>query len=82
MLSAEEKRLYRSELFRHLDGIVTAPVAYSLFQKGVLTQLLELQNTTLDALNAQVGGNEGYMNVALRGFGLSRLDYLCTQCGG
>ena len=66
MLSAEEKRLYRSELFRHLDGIVTAPVAYSLFQKGVLTQLLELQNTTLDTLNAQVGGNEGYMNVALR----------------
>ena len=66
MLSAEEKRLYRSNLFRHLDGIVTAPVAYSLYNKGVLKELLALQSTTLTALNQKVQGNAGYLNVALR----------------
>ena len=66
MLSAEEKRLYRSNLFRHLDGIVTAPVAYSLYTKGVLKELLALQSTTLTALNQKVQGNAGYLNVALR----------------
>ena len=35
MLTKEEKNEYREELFRHLDGIAVAPVAFSLKEKGV-----------------------------------------------
>lgn len=33
MLSISEKNNYRSELFRHLDGMAIAPVAFSLHEK-------------------------------------------------
>lgn len=66
MLSAEEKKQHRSELFRHLDGIVTAPTAYSLYKNGVSQELLSLENTTLKDLSEKLNCNEGYLNVALR----------------
>ena len=66
MLSQEEKKQFRSQLFRHLDGIVTAPVAHALYTNGVLEKLLAQNPTSLEALNTQLGGNEGYLNVALR----------------
>ena len=49
MLSREEKRNLRSDLFRHLDGIVIAPTMDTLEKQGVLQYLLkqkevELQN--------------------------------------
>ncbi len=38
---------YRNSLFRHLDGIVTAPSAYELYCKGVTDYLLEKKKVAL-----------------------------------
>ena len=56
----------RGILFRHLDGITTVPVAYSLYKKGVLVYILEKQKVTLDELVVRFKANDGYLNVALR----------------
>ncbi|MEK8179520.1 class I SAM-dependent methyltransferase [Flavobacterium buctense] len=56
----------RGVLFRHLDGITTVPVAYSLYKKGVLDYILEKQKVTLDELVVRFKANDGYLNVALR----------------
>lgn len=58
--------LLRSQLFRHLDGLVTAPVAYALFEKGILAYILEQKKISLQDLNQKFQTNEGYLNVALR----------------
>ena len=71
ILSKKEKLQYRDILFRHLDGIVTAPTAYALLEKGVTTYLLEKTETTLNELTEEFDVNEGYLNVALR--------VLCSQ---
>ena len=65
-MTKEEKSRLRADLFRHLDGIVTAPTAFSLHQKGVLAYLLEEKSTSLQNLTRVFGANEGYLNVALR----------------
>jgi hypothetical protein len=65
MNKADQARL-RSDLFRHLDGLVTAPTAYALHEKGVLTHLVREQSVLLHDLAAAFGANEGYLNVALR----------------
>lgn len=69
----------RSRLFRHLDGLVTAPVAYSLLQGGIIEEISQHSETTLRFLTKKVKSNEGYLNVALRvlasqGFINYRLD--------
>ena len=56
----------RAILFKHLDGIVTVPVAYSLYKKGVLDFLLENERATLQELVAKFNANDGYLNVGLR----------------
>ena len=56
----------RGILFRHLDGIVTIPAAYSLQKKGVLEYILQQQKVSLQELNAKFNANEGYLNAALR----------------
>lgn len=56
----------RGILFRHLDGIVTVPSAYSLHKKGVLDYILQQQNVSLQELTEKFKANEGYLNVALR----------------
>ena len=61
-----DKDLLRSTIFRHLDGIVTAPVAYSLLKKGVLTYILDKKEVTLTELTSEFKANEGYLNVGLR----------------
>ncbi len=66
MLTKEEKRAFRSDLFRHLDGIVTAPTAYVLREAGVLQHLLSVKSTTVSELSNHFNANEGYLNVALR----------------
>lgn len=53
-------------MFRHLDGIVTAPTAYALKEKGVLDHLLKEKNATLKNIAKTFQANEGYLNVALR----------------
>jgi len=71
MLTKEQKREYRSDLFRHLDGLVTAPTAYVLYEKGVLEDILSQKKVVLSELTEKYKANEGYLNVALR--------ILCSQ---
>ena len=70
-ISKQEKAQYRASLFRHLDGIVTAPSAYELYAKGVTDYLLEKKSCSLSELTTTFNANEGYLNVALR--------VLCSQ---
>lgn len=56
----------RAILFRHLDGIATAPVAFSLYKKGILDFLLQNNSATLQELTSKFQANEGYLNVGLR----------------
>jgi len=56
---------YRNSLFRHLDGIVTAPSAYELYSKGVTDYLLEKKKVALIDITKKFKANEGYLNVAL-----------------
>jgi SAM-dependent methyltransferase len=66
MLSKEEKNTYRSELFRHLDGIAVAPTSYALKEKGILDLIIERKQINLDELSDIFEANEGYLNVGLR----------------
>ncbi|MGG7033586.1 MAG: class I SAM-dependent methyltransferase [Flavobacterium sp.] len=61
----------RSILFRHLDGLVTAPVAFSLKKRGVIDYIFEKRKVNLAELSSVFKANEGYLNVALR--------VLCSQ---
>ncbi|MBK8193804.1 MAG: class I SAM-dependent methyltransferase [Lewinellaceae bacterium] len=65
-LTKQEKSELRSTIFRHLDGIATAPTAYALLEKGVLDALLKQGEVDISALAAEFHANEGYLNVALR----------------
>ena len=71
MLSKKDKTEYRSLLFRHLDGIATAPTTFSLYKKGVLDYLLQEEKITLTDLAKHFNANIGYLNVGLR--------VLCSQ---
>ncbi|MCF6360847.1 MAG: class I SAM-dependent methyltransferase [Cyclobacteriaceae bacterium] len=71
MLSNKEKINFRSDLFRHLDGIVTAPTALALFDSGITNFLLQNSPCSLKKLTQEFGANEGYLNIALR--------ILCSQ---
>jgi hypothetical protein len=71
MLTKQDKVRLRAGIFYHLDGIVTAPVAFALHKKGVLAHLLEEGKASLEALTSRFNANEGYLNVALR--------VLCSQ---
>ena len=66
MLSKEQKKEYRSDLFRHLDGIAVSPVAHALHHSGVCKFLLENETVNLNTLREKFSANEGYLNVALR----------------
>src|SRR6218665_522087 len=62
---------HRSTIFKHLDGLATAPAAIALQKKGVLQYLLERKSATLVELAEKFSANEGYLNVGLR--------ILCSQ---
>ncbi|KIA87662.1 class I SAM-dependent methyltransferase [Flavobacterium sp. AED] len=66
-----DKITLRSTIFKHLDGLVTAPVAYVLHEKGVLSYILDKKEVTLSELSEHFKANEGYLNVGLR--------VLCSQ---
>ncbi|MFT7073536.1 class I SAM-dependent methyltransferase [Patiriisocius sp. Uisw_017] len=66
MLSTSEKNQYRSELFRHLDGIGIAPVAFALKEKGILGFILKEHPVSLAQICTAFNANEGYLNVGLR----------------
>lgn len=65
-LTKLDKTDLRSTIFRHLDGIVTAPTAYTLLEKGVLDYLIEHESVDVTELASAFKANEGYLNVALR----------------
>jgi hypothetical protein len=69
MIQNKSERL--STIFRHLDGIVTAPVIFSLHERGVLAYLLEKKEISLQEMSSHFNANEGYLNVGLR--------VLCSQ---
>lgn len=71
MTTKEQQAVYRESLFRHLDGIVTAPTAYRLHKKGVTAYLLKHKKVSLTTLVSHFNANEGYLNVALH--------ILCSQ---
>jgi len=71
MLSQSQKSELRNQLFRHLDGIVIAPSASALYEKGVCDYILTSKECTLQELSSKFKANEGYLNVALR--------LLCSQ---
>ncbi|MGS2726484.1 class I SAM-dependent methyltransferase [Psychroserpens sp. BH13MA-6] len=66
MLSKTDKEHFRGTIFRHLDGIATATTAFSLYQNGVLEDLLKQQKVDIDSLATKFKANNGYLNVALR----------------
>ncbi|WP_299439786.1 class I SAM-dependent methyltransferase [uncultured Aquimarina sp.] len=66
MLTKQEKQIFREELFRHLDGIAVAPVAYSIFKNNITGYLLTHQTASVSKIAEQFNGNSGYLNVALR----------------
>ena len=61
-----DKKKLRESIFRHLDGIVTAPVISALSKKNILDFINENQNLKLSEINEKFNSNEGYLNVALR----------------
>ncbi len=65
-MNKEQKKALRADLFRHLDGIVTGPTAYALYQKGVLEFILKEKSCTLNSIVTVSNANEGYLNVAFR----------------
>ncbi len=61
-----DKKELRSSIFRHLDGIVTAPVVAALHRKGIIAQLASAHEQNIADIATQFDANEGYLNVALR----------------
>lgn len=61
-----DKKLLRSSIFRHLDGIATAPVMAALSQKNILQFLSDKKELNLSEISKEFSANEGYLNVALR----------------
>ena len=53
-----DKHNLRCTIFKHLDGLVTAPVAYALHQKGVLDYILERHHVTLAELTETFRAND------------------------
>ncbi len=66
MLTSTEKQQYREELFRHLDGIAVAPVAYSILKNNVTQYLLTNKESSTAQIAKDCKANEGYLNIALR----------------
>ena len=61
-----DKAELRSTIFKHLDGLATAPVAIALQKKGVLNYIAQKKEVFLSELTEQFKANEGYLNVGLR----------------
>ena len=66
-----DKVILRNTIFKHLDGLVTAPVAFALHKSGVLSYIFDKKEATLADLTGHFNANEGYLNVGLR--------VLCSQ---
>ena len=65
MLTAQEKKLLRSRIFIHLDGLVCVPTCAVLSESGITQWLLEHKTADISMLASEFSANEGYLNVAL-----------------
>ena len=66
-LTDAEKSSVRSLIFRHLAGLVIAPVAKALADRGVFAFLGDAPDgVSIDEIADRTGGNRGYLRVALR----------------
>lgn len=66
-LSKSEKKILRSYLFRHQDGLVITPIIYALQQKKVFAFIEQKGVFSLtEFMEAFPFFHEGYINVALR----------------
>lgn len=61
-----DKEILRSEIFRHLDGVVTAPIVASLLKKEIIAFIIQREQIVLSELTDEFKANEGYLNVAVR----------------
>ncbi|UFH31127.1 class I SAM-dependent methyltransferase [Chryseobacterium sp. C-71] len=61
-----DKDILRSEIFRHLDGVVTAPIVASLMKKEIINFIIDREKIILSELSDEFKTNEGYLNVAIR----------------
>ncbi|MBT8236308.1 MAG: class I SAM-dependent methyltransferase [Bacteroidia bacterium] len=66
MLTKEEKRIFRQDLFQYLDGLGAGPSTYVIYKKGILAHILQEKGVDLAQLADKFEANEGYLNVALR----------------
>lgn len=60
------KEVLRSLIFRHLDGIVTAPTVASLIKKDIICYMIDKKEIKLQQLAETFKAHDGYLNVALR----------------
>ncbi len=83
MLSKREQSELRGRIFRHLDGIAVAPVAYALHQSKMADRILQVGEIGLDALCSEFGAYDGYLNVGLRALAAQGwLDYRVDNKSG
>ena len=67
VLTDAEKSSVRATIFQHLAGIVVAPVAKALADRGVFALLGDAPHgISIDEIADRTGGNRGYLRVALR----------------
>ncbi|MGW9686476.1 class I SAM-dependent methyltransferase [Flagellimonas sp. 2504JD1-5] len=71
MISKQRQSELRNRLFRHLDGIVVGPAAFTLKENKATDYLLSNSSVDVDDMASILGANSGYLNVALRS--------LCSQ---
>lgn len=71
-----DEKQARRRLFAHLNGLVVAPLALALHSRGVTRHLLERGSASTGELVGHFGGNEGYLNCALRALAsMGCIDY-------
>src|SRR5690606_35938096 len=61
-----DKSKLRASIFRHLDGIVMAPVVAVLAKHNTLDAILKTEKFDIDEFSSSISANAGYLNVALR----------------
>ncbi|MCX8533858.1 class I SAM-dependent methyltransferase [Chryseobacterium luquanense] len=64
-----DKEILRAEIFRHLDGVVTAPIVTSLVKNEIISFIIQREKIYLNELSENSKANEGYLNVAIRALG-------------
>ena len=65
-MNREDKKVLRSILFRHLDGIALCSPISALNKNGIIQFILDKSNFTIQNILNKFESNAGYLNVTLR----------------